>query len=88
MEEQKRVTGNDASAVPIISPTSGLQKIDAFAKSWYGTGAAIVVVMAPVLMGWWAQKVESASICIVSDEATPDMMAACSTIGKFNPLNA
>ena len=87
MEEQKRVIGGNANAAPIVSPISCLQKIDAFAKSWYGTGAAIVVVLAPVLLGWWAQKVESSSICIVSDDATPDMFIACSTTGKFNALS-
>ena len=61
-----------------------MQKLDAFAKSWYGTGSAIVVIMAPVLLGWWVQKVESEGICIVSDDATTDMLVACSTTGKFN----
>ena len=88
MEEQKRVNGGKANAAQITNPNSLLQKLDGFAKSWYGTGAAIVVVMAPVLLGWWAQKVESASICIVSDEASMDMMVACSTTGKFNALSA
>ena len=87
MEEQKRVIGGNANSAPIVNPISRLQKIDSFAKSWYGTGAAIVVVLAPVLLGWWAQKVESASICIVSDDATTDMFVACSTTGKFNALS-
>jgi hypothetical protein len=85
MEEQKRV---NAKAAPIANPTSMLRKIDAFAKSWYGTGTGLIVVMAPVLLGWWAQKAESESICIVSDDATTDMLIACSTTGKFNASSA
>ena len=85
MEEQKRV---NAKASPIANPTSMLRKIDSFAKSWYGTGTGLIVVMAPVLLGWWAQKAESESICIVSEEATTDMFIACSTTGKFNASSA
>ena len=85
MEKQKRV---NAKVAPIANPISMLRKIDAFSKSWYETGTGLIVVMAPVLLGWWAQKAKSTSICIVSDEAPTDMLIACSTTGKFNPLSA
>lgn len=88
MADQNRDIERNANPARVVGPVqTNLQKIDAFAKSWYGTGAAIIVILAPVLLGWWAQKVEAESICIVSDDATTDMFIACSTTGKFNALS-
>ncbi len=58
--------------------------MESFANSWYGFGLGILVTLGPIVLGCWAYQVEDENFCTVRDDATVEMMTACSTIGKFD----
>lgn len=41
------------------------------------------MTLGPIVLGCWAYQVEDENFCTVRDDATVEMMTACSTIGKF-----